>query len=59
MKIKSTHELIDDNNNVTQLGTTEKTYSTGVDMDIEIEMVHDPSSSTGHPLPRPKTAPKF
>lgn len=59
MKIVSKHFLEDSNGQQTSIGETEKSYQTGVNMDVEIEVVHDPSSSTGHPLPRPKTMPKF
>ena len=37
------------------LGTEEMDYTSNVDMDIELELVHD----TGGPIVRPKEAPKF
>lgn len=59
MKIVSIHYIEDSNGIRTLLNETESSYTSGVNQDIEIEIVHDPDSSIGHPLPRPKTAPNF
>ncbi len=60
MKLEFTPVLKDSNGNVVAtLPVVDFPYTPNVNMDAEIEIVHDPASSNGHPLPRPKTAPKF